>query len=56
MTKTKRKPVVRPETSSIRWTEEDWLLIERLQKATGTISVTELARQGLRALAKKEGL
>lgn len=47
---------IRPETSSVRWSEEDWQLIERLQKATGIQSVADLARQGLRALAKKEGL
>ncbi len=47
---------LRPATSSIRWREEDWELIEKLQKKIGVSSVTDLSRMGLRALAEKEKL
>jgi hypothetical protein len=46
----------RPVTSSIRLTEEDWELIEKLQAATGLRKWAEVMRQGLLALAKKHGI
>jgi hypothetical protein len=50
----KKKSAPPPETSSIRWKPEDLELLKRLRQATGVRSVSELARLGLRALAKKE--
>lgn len=58
--RSKTKPVTakpqRPAITSIRLREEDWALLEKLQKQTGIDSVTDLARMGLRALAAKEGV
>jgi hypothetical protein len=54
----KKKAAAAPrlETSTVRWTDEDRALIERLQKKTGIRSVTELLRKALRDAAVKEGL
>jgi len=56
----KRKPAApadaAPETTSIRWQPDDLVLLRRLRESTGMHNVSELVRQGLRALAKKEGL
>ncbi len=45
-----------PGTTSIRWNEQDLRLIEQLKRKKGITKTSELAREGLRALAEKEGL
>ena len=54
--KNKARPETRPATSSIRWSPEDWKLIDKLQKKTGIRSWTEVVRKALRDSAEKEGL
>jgi hypothetical protein len=59
--KTSRKasppaPASKPAVTSIRMRPEDHELIARLQKELGIASVTDLLRQALRALARKEGV
>lgn len=56
MKDTKVMSQARPQTSSIRWNEDDWRLIAGLQKKTGIRSVAELVRKALRDCAQKEGL
>jgi hypothetical protein len=56
MKETKVMSQLRPQTSSIRWNEDDWRLIAGLQKKTGIRSVAELVRKALRDCAQKEGL
>lgn len=46
----------KPETSSVRWTAEDWKIITALRAKTGIRSVAELLRKALRDCAEKEGL
>jgi len=48
----KAKPI--PEVLSIRTTEADRDLLSRLLAKTGLSTITEVVRQGLRALALKE--
>jgi hypothetical protein len=42
--------------SCIRWTVADRRLILSLQRKSGILSVSDLIRQALRALADKQGL
>ena len=48
----KAKPV--PRVLSIRTTDADRELLSRLQAKTGLSTLTEVTRQGWRALARKE--
>lgn len=41
--------------ASVRLSNDDQALIERLQKKLGA-NITQLLRQGIRALAEKEGI
>jgi Arc/MetJ-type ribon-helix-helix transcriptional regulator len=43
-------------TIGFRFTSEDRKLISALKQELGVKSVSDLVRQGLRALAKKEGI
>lgn len=43
-------------TSSIRWNANDLKLIALLKKKKGVTKTSELAREGLRVLAEKEGI
>jgi hypothetical protein len=43
-------------TGKIRFTEEDFRIVARLRKKTGTKAISEILRQGLRALAEKNGI
>lgn len=52
----KRKALPRSAVKSFRLSPEDLALIEKLRRALGIRSVTDLIRQALRALAKKEGI
>jgi hypothetical protein len=52
MTAKKAKSI--PETLSIRTTPADRELLSRLQAKTGLSTLTEVTRQGWRALARKE--
>lgn len=49
--KTKKLPA-----AYIRWSDADETVIRLLQEKLGVTKVGELVRQGLRALANKEGL
>jgi hypothetical protein len=45
-----------PATAGVRFTVEDRKLIAAIRKNTGTQALSEIIRQGLRALATKEGV
>jgi len=51
----KKKPTPSSATT-VRWSPEDHALIEALRKKSGTRTVSDLVRRGLRALAEKEGI
>jgi hypothetical protein len=51
---TKKTKAPRPQVLSIRLTEDDWELLDRLQAKTRLTTISEVTRQGWRALAEKE--
>jgi hypothetical protein len=50
------KPEKLPETIGFRFTPEDRLLLAALKQHLGVQSMSDIVRQGLRALATKEGV
>jgi len=54
MMTTKKKAPIAPTT--VRWTDSDSELLALLQEKTGIVSMSDLVRQAIRALAQKEGV
>lgn len=52
----KPKSPPRPEATTIRWNDDDWKLIEALQKEKGLRTVADVVRNALRESAKQAGL
>lgn len=55
MSEATEKPVQDWRMASVRLSDDDQAILERLQKKLGA-NITQLLRQGIRALAEKEGV
>lgn len=45
-----------PQSTTVRFTDQDLVLLEAIQKKTGIVSRAEILRRAIRALAEQEGV